>query len=93
MLLVAAATEDLKFLENQGEKTEEAQKFKEAMQNPDLLKGFEDILSHVRNPWKGRSVPSFECVESEGIDCLPRIKSLHEAVNRPLPPAETTANP
>ena len=90
-LLATAAADDTKFLENQSEKVEEVQKPEETLESLPLLKGFEDIMKHARNPWRGRTLPNFDCVEVGGSDCLPQVRPPHSGGNRP--PAEVSANP
>lgn len=92
-LLVTATTDDTKFLENQSEKTEEAPKSEETVKTLPLMKGFEDIMKHVRNPWKGRTVSSFECAKEGGKDCLPQVRPPHSGGNRPGPPTKDSTNP
>ena len=92
-LLVTATNEDAKFLENEVKKTEEEASQEKPMGKLPLLKGFEDIMKHVRNPWRGREVPKFDCDESGESDCPRRVRPPpHHAENRPKPPTETPQN-
>jgi hypothetical protein len=92
-LLVTATHEDAKFLENEIEKTEEEANPEKPMAELPLLKGFEGILKHVRNPWRGRDVPNFDCDESGESDCPRRVRPPpHHGPNRPKPPTEAPQN-
>lgn len=92
-LLVTATNEDAKFLENEVEKTVEEAIPENPLGHLPRLKGFEDIMKHVRNPWRGRDVPNFDCDESGESDCPRSVRPPpHNPVNRPKPPTEAPQN-